>query len=102
VVDFDVHHGEAPRQLTLLGDLEEGIDRLFAGLGPSADRALVMTTSEFGRRPAENGSGTDHGTANVHFLVGPSVKGGRYGEPHHSRSSTRRTTLVPTTDFRSL
>ena len=45
-----------------------------------ADHALVMTTSEFGRRAAENGSGTDHGKASVEFLVGPMVKGGVIGQ----------------------
>lgn len=36
--------------------------------------ALVMTYSEFGRRPNENASrGTDHGTASVMFVVGKQV-----------------------------
>ena len=40
-----------------------------------------MTYAEFGRRPKENQSGgTDHGTANVHFVAGGRVKGGLYGE----------------------
>jgi len=38
---------------------------------------LVMTTSEFGRRVHENGSGTDHGNGNVQFLAGPMVAGGQ-------------------------
>ena len=38
---------------------------------------LVITTSEFGRRVAENGSGTDHGEASVHFLAGGRVNGGQ-------------------------
>jgi len=36
-----------------------------------------MTTSEFGRRVHENGSGTDHGNGNVQFLAGPMVAGGQ-------------------------
>jgi uncharacterized protein (DUF1501 family) len=41
---------------------------------------LLLTYSEFGRRPQENGSqGTDHGTAGVHFAFGPGVRGGQYG-----------------------
>ena len=36
------------------------------------DRVLVATTSEFGRRVQENGSGgTDHGKAGVSLLLGP-------------------------------
>ncbi|WP_204377106.1 DUF1501 domain-containing protein, partial [Aquitalea pelogenes] len=40
-----------------------------------------MSYAEFGRRPRENGNrGTDHGTANSHFLLGGRVKGGLYGQ----------------------
>jgi uncharacterized protein (DUF1501 family) len=36
-----------------------------------ADRVVLFAFSEFGRRPAENGSlGTDHGTAGPTFLEG--------------------------------
>jgi uncharacterized protein (DUF1501 family) len=46
-----------------------------------ADRVLLMAFSEFGRRPAENGSlGTDHGTAAPVFLAGPSLRAGLIGE----------------------
>jgi uncharacterized protein (DUF1501 family) len=46
------------------------------------DRVLTMTYSEFGRRAFENGgysSGTDHGTAAPHFVIGSNVNGGLYG-----------------------
>jgi uncharacterized protein (DUF1501 family) len=36
-----------------------------------ADRTLVMTFSEFGRRIGENASGTDHGAAAPMLFVGP-------------------------------
>ena len=40
-----------------------------------------MIYSEFGRRAQSNASGgTDHGTASNIIVVGPSVKGGFYGE----------------------
>ncbi len=102
VGDFDVHQGEAQRQPALLGALDDGIDGFFTALGDAADHVLVMTTSEFGRRPAENGSGTDHGTANTHVLVGPAVKGGRYGEPASLTTLDATNNVVPTLDFRSL
>lgn len=42
-----------------------------------ADRCLVVTTSEFGRRVVPNASGgTDHGYGSVQFAVGPGVRGG--------------------------
>ena len=45
------------------------------------DDILIMTYSEFGRRPRENASGgTDHGTAAPHFLMGGKVNGGLFGE----------------------
>ncbi|HEV3240511.1 MAG TPA: DUF1501 domain-containing protein, partial [Casimicrobiaceae bacterium] len=45
------------------------------------DKTLVLTYAEFGRRPKENlSSGTDHGTASVHFATGGRVAGGLYGE----------------------
>lgn len=44
------------------------------------DRVLTMTTSEFGRRIASNGSyGTDHGTGAPMFLFGPAAKSGVLG-----------------------
>jgi uncharacterized protein (DUF1501 family) len=79
---FDTHANQLETQAKLLGDLAAGLqhfnDRLTAA--GMADHALVMTTSEFGRRVAENGSGTDHGKASVEFLVGPMVKGGVIGK----------------------
>jgi uncharacterized protein (DUF1501 family) len=79
---FDTHANQLETQAKLLGDLATGLvhfsDRLAAA--GMADHALVMTTSEFGRRAAENGSGTDHGKASVEFLVGPMVKGGVIGK----------------------
>jgi uncharacterized protein (DUF1501 family) len=79
---FDTHANQLETQAKLLGDLAAGLqhfnDRLTAA--GMADHALVMTTSEFGRRAAENGSGTDHGKAGVEFLVGPMVKGGVIGK----------------------
>jgi uncharacterized protein (DUF1501 family) len=102
VGDFDFHEGEAQRHPALMSELDTGIEALFAGLGSAADQVLVMTTSEFGRRPAENGSGTDHGTANSHFLIGSKVKGGRYGEPPSLTKLDTTNNLVPTVDFRTL
>jgi uncharacterized protein (DUF1501 family) len=81
--DFDTHQGEAQRHPALMQQLDDAIDAFVTRLegAGAADRAVVMTTSEFGRRPAENGSGTDHGTAAAHLVVGPGVRGARYGAP---------------------
>ena len=55
------------------------VSGLLSGL---ADDVLVVTTSEFGRRVAENGNrGTDHGHGNAMMILGGPVKGGKvYGK----------------------
>jgi uncharacterized protein (DUF1501 family) len=46
-----------------------------------ADNVVMMTWSEFGRRPNENAShGTDHGTGSPMFVIGNPVHGGLYGQ----------------------
>jgi uncharacterized protein (DUF1501 family) len=79
---FDTHANQADTQQRLLGDLAGGISAFFAALEHQgqADRVLLLTTSEFGRRAAQNGSdGTDHGHGGVHFLAGHNVRGGLHG-----------------------
>ena len=102
--DYDTHQGEAERHPALLADLDAGIESFFGALeaAGSSERAILMTVSEFGRRPGENGSGTDHGTAAPHFVVGASVKGGRYGAPPSLSQLDDHGNLVATTDFRAL
>lgn len=80
---FDTHAGQAASHSALLADLASGLDHLMTALdaGGAADRVLVATTSEFGRRVAENGSGgTDHGAAGLSLLLGTDVVGGLHGE----------------------
>ena len=49
--------------------------------GIKAERVLLVTFSEFGRRVVENGSaGTDHGSGSCMFAVGPGVKAGLVGQ----------------------
>ena len=102
--DYDTHQGQAQRHPALMADLDEGIEAFFTTLDQSqaGDRALMMTVSEFGRRPGENGSGTDHGTAAPHFFIGPGVKGGRYGETPSLTALDEHRNLVHTVDFRSM
>lgn len=74
---FDTHAVQEVYQPRLLSDFAEGIAAFFDSLERSgdADRVLVISTSEFGRRVAENGSaGTDHGNAGLQFVFGNSVK----------------------------
>ena len=76
---YDTHSDQAARHAALLDDLGAGLAELTAAVQRQgrADDVLVMTTSEFGRRVAENGSGTDHGKAGLQLLLGAPVAGGQ-------------------------
>ena len=79
---FDTHAGQVATHQRLYADVAAGIAGYFskADAGGFADRSLLVTTSEFGRRVAENGSGgTDHGAASTTFLAGPAVIPGLHG-----------------------
>ena len=66
------------------------------------DEVVIMTWSEFGRRPAGNASnGTDHGSAAPMFLMGNSVVGGLYGQ-RPSLTDLDKGNLKFTTDYRSV
>lgn len=77
---FDTHENHRNRHDQLMARLDAAIDGFLTQIEAdgAADRVLVATTSEFGRRVAENEGGTDHGSASVMFVAGP-VTAGRYG-----------------------
>jgi uncharacterized protein (DUF1501 family) len=77
---FDTHENQLNRHNDLMGQLDAAIDGFLqqVELDGAADRVLVATTSEFGRRVSENQQGTDHGAASTMLLAGP-VPPGRYG-----------------------
>ena len=80
VSGFDTHADQLTRQKSLLSDVGEGIAQFVTRIQKAgkADDVLLMTTSEFGRRVAENASiGTDHGTGSVSFVVGNGINGGK-------------------------
>ncbi len=103
---FDTHAGEKPNQEKLLADLDSAFSSFFSGLKgvKAAQGVVVMTYSEFGRRPAENASGgTDHGTAAPLFVAGPKVKGGQfYGDEPSLTSLDPNGNLLHNIDFRSV
>src|SRR2546428_5231885 len=46
----------------------------------ASEDVVVLLFTEFGRRVHDNGSGTDHGSGGIAFVIGDAVKGGVYGE----------------------
>ena len=79
---FDTHANQAVGHSNLLQDISSNIDCFFADLRENqiSDNVLLFFYSEFGRRAMDNGSGTDHGSGGVAFVIGEHVKGGLYGE----------------------
>jgi uncharacterized protein (DUF1501 family) len=102
---FDTHGGQPGRHAQLLKVLAEGLDALRQALVELGrwDSTLVMTYSEFGRRPRENlSNGTDHGTASAQFLLGGRVKGGLYGQSPALSRLDGNGNLPHAVDFRDL
>jgi uncharacterized protein (DUF1501 family) len=101
---FDTHANQLGTHAALLTEMSDSIaafhdDLSAAGL---ADRVVVMTFSEFGRRVQENASlGTDHGAAAPVFLVGPVAKAGLVGA-HPSLDDLDDGDLKYHTDFRRI
>jgi uncharacterized protein (DUF1501 family) len=80
--DFDTHFGQLGPHDDLLGDLSASISAFYQDLDAHglADKVLILTISEFGRRVyANNDAGTDHGYASVALAVGNAVKPGVHG-----------------------
>ena len=101
---YDDHAQEAAAHPRLLKDLGDAIAAFYQDLSQQGrvGQVMLMTISEFGRRPLENAStGTDHGTAAPLLVIGGSVKGGLYGEPP-SLSDLDDGNLRFSTDFRAV
>ena len=79
---FDTHAAQAALQAGLWTDVSNTVENFFADLRAkqASDNLLLFMFTEFGRRIADNGSGTDHGAGGIAMAVGESVKGGIYGE----------------------
>ena len=103
--DHHVNEGGAQGQLAnLLGNFSQAVAAFWKDIGELRQDTVLVTMSEFGRTVRENGNrGTDHGHANVMFVLGGPVKGGKvYGEwPGLERSQLYEgRDLALTTDFR--
>lgn len=82
---WDTHNnqGASTGQLAnRLRDFADSLSAFWQDMGDDAEHVTVVTMSEFGRTAHQNGTGgTDHGHANVMFVLGGNVQGGKvYGE----------------------
>jgi uncharacterized protein (DUF1501 family) len=105
--DHHVNEGGVQGQIAnITREFSQAIAAFWTDLGDLAGDTVIVTMSEFGRTARENGNrGTDHGHANVMFVLGGPVKGGKvYGrwpglqpeQLHEGRD------LAVTTDFRQV
>ncbi|HYW24598.1 MAG TPA: DUF1501 domain-containing protein [Terriglobales bacterium] len=102
---FDTHYTELTRHDDLMGYLDTAVSAFYQDLAAhgAADRVLIATWSEFGRRPRENASaGTDHGAAAPLILIGDPVKGGMYGKSPALTDLDSTGNLKYQVDFRSV
>src|SRR5882762_5246056 len=105
--DHHVNEGSTEGQIAnVLRDFSQSLSAFWIDLGDLANDTVIVTMSEFGRTARENGNrGTDHGHANVMFVMGGPVKGGRvYGRwPGLDQSQLYEgRDLALTTDFRAV
>jgi uncharacterized protein (DUF1501 family) len=79
---WDTHVNEANQLANNLTEFGQSLAALYQDLGDRMEDVTVVTMSEFGRTVRENGDrGTDHGHANVMFVMGGDIRGGKvYGD----------------------
>src|ERR1700675_180862 len=109
---WDTHVNEVGAQPALgqlannLSDFGQSLAAFYQDLGDRMADVAVVTMSEFGRTAKENGNrGTDHGHANVMFVMGGGIRGGKvYGDwPGLAEEQLNEgRDLALTTDFRDV
>ncbi len=102
---FDTHAGELAAHASLWGNTSNAIADFMDDLREheASDNVTLLVFTEFGRRVHDNGSGTDHGSGGVAFVVGDNVKGGMYGEyPSLEEDKLLEGDLHFNNDFRSI
>ncbi|MGQ4808485.1 hypothetical protein NKDENANG_01868 [Candidatus Entotheonellaceae bacterium PAL068K] len=79
---FDTHANQATAFPKLWHEVSSAVSTFYQDLKEheANEEVVIFLFTEFGRRVKENGSGTDHGSGGVAFVIGDAVKGGLYGE----------------------
>ena len=101
---FDTHSGELKTHAQLWDEVAGGIGDFMDDLKEHGreDDTAILVFSEFGRRIKDNGSGTDHGSGGIAFVIGGTVDGGMYGEyPSMKEDDQLEGDLHFNNDFRS-
>ena len=101
--DFDTHDNQS--ELTpLLADVSGALSAFQADLEARgvADRVLTFVWSEFGRRPEENDSGTDHGAGGIAWVQGTRARSGILSDYPSLDSFDEDDNLKVTMDFRTV
>ncbi len=79
---FDTHANQNTAFPKLWNEVSNAVSDFYEDLKEhhSNEEVVILMFTEFGRRVQENGSGTDHGSGGMAFVIGDAVKGGLYGE----------------------
>src|SRR3989454_6758868 len=81
---FDTHSGELATHAKLWQEVAGAVGSFMDDLKAHdrEDDVVLFIISEFGRRIRDNGSGTDHGSGGVAFVIGGVVRAGMFcGDP---------------------
>lgn len=100
---FDTHNNQLATHDKQLKMVNDALFSFYQDMKQNnlLDRVTVVVFSEFGRRVAENGSGTDHGTAGPMFIIGGKNKGTLLGQ-NPNLSNLDKGDLIHEIDFRSV
>ena len=102
---FDTHAGQLANHPLLWNDTSRAVADFYEDLQEhnAGQDVMLLIFTEFGRRVHDNGSGTDHGSGGISFVVGETVKGGLYGEyPSLEENKLLEGDLHFNNDFRGL
>jgi uncharacterized protein (DUF1501 family) len=103
---FDTHYdqgGVQGRHATSLGGVDDALAAYTDELRQMGvwNRAVIVLFSEFGRRNAAFGNGTDHGAGGLMILLGGAVRGGMFG-PDLTEEAVNAANLPVRVDFRTV
>ena len=102
--DFDTHANQRNTLAQSLPEISQALAAFQADLEARgvADRVLTFVWSEFGRRPHDNDSGTDHGAGGLAWIQGTRARSGLLSEYPSLHDFDEDDNLKVTVDFRTV